>query len=392
MKVGLLFKSEVGFINANYTAGNERVFLQDLEILKNNKIPYTALCRATIYPNKYGVQSLFYPLFIKFITRKLERVRVNFFFRLFLIDLLNFVAEFWYCLLFWIRTLDCDVLIGHQTPLLAIFAPKKTIISLHNRILLPDYRILKRRYEKATFLFCSHYLANDFKQINNFQNRKFVVIYNAIDTGVFYKKKKYSMDKKLKLLYAGSWDEKKGLHLVLNAMARLEKRQQQNIELIISSNSKLWWDDFPQDKALYISLLKKKLKKARNVKPMQGVPYHLMPNLYRSCDCLVLSSVWQEPFGLVNIEAMSCGTPVLAFHVGAIPEIITPNENGFVLKKISAQQLEKKIEYIYKNRWVLESLGQKARSVVEEQFSLKIRERAFIDLIKSLGSTNNIKQ
>jgi glycosyltransferase involved in cell wall biosynthesis len=40
---------------------------------------------------------------------------------------------------------------------------------------------------------------------------------------------------------------------------------------------------------------------------------------------------WPEPFGLVMIEAMACGTPVLAFRCGSVPEVIDPGETGFIV-------------------------------------------------------------
>ena len=41
---------------------------------------------------------------------------------------------------------------------------------------------------------------------------------------------------------------------------------------------------------------------------------------------------WPEPFGLVMIEAMSCGTPVIAFNRGSVPEIIDDGVTGFVVE------------------------------------------------------------
>jgi glycosyltransferase involved in cell wall biosynthesis len=41
---------------------------------------------------------------------------------------------------------------------------------------------------------------------------------------------------------------------------------------------------------------------------------------------------WPEPFGLVMIEAMACGTPVIAFNRGSVPEIIEPGETGFIVE------------------------------------------------------------
>jgi glycosyltransferase involved in cell wall biosynthesis len=47
---------------------------------------------------------------------------------------------------------------------------------------------------------------------------------------------------------------------------------------------------------------------------------------------LLMPIVWPEPFGLVMIEAMSCGTPVIAFNRGSVPEIIEDAITGFIVE------------------------------------------------------------
>ncbi|MDN4517218.1 MULTISPECIES: glycosyltransferase family 4 protein [Mycobacteriaceae] len=46
--------------------------------------------------------------------------------------------------------------------------------------------------------------------------------------------------------------------------------------------------------------------------------------------CLVFPSQWEEPFGMVMIEAMACGTPVVALRCGAVPEIVHDGVTGFI--------------------------------------------------------------
>lgn len=47
---------------------------------------------------------------------------------------------------------------------------------------------------------------------------------------------------------------------------------------------------------------------------------------------LVMPIEWPEPFGLVMIEAMACGTPVIAFSAGSVPEIVEDGVTGFIVK------------------------------------------------------------
>ena len=45
---------------------------------------------------------------------------------------------------------------------------------------------------------------------------------------------------------------------------------------------------------------------------------------------------WGEPFGLVPVESMACGTPVIAFNRGAVPEIVINGKTGFVVDSVNA--------------------------------------------------------
>src|SRR5262249_52026124 len=44
---------------------------------------------------------------------------------------------------------------------------------------------------------------------------------------------------------------------------------------------------------------------------------------------------WPEPFGLVMIEALACGTPVIAFRRGSVPEVLTDGETGFIVDDVA---------------------------------------------------------
>jgi glycosyltransferase involved in cell wall biosynthesis len=76
---------------------------------------------------------------------------------------------------------------------------------------------------------------------------------------------------------------------------------------------------------------------------------------------LVFPIDWQEPFGLVMIEAMACGTPVVAFGLGSVPEVIDDGVTGFIVETIEdAVEAVEKIDDLDRTR---------VREVFEERFS-----------------------
>ncbi len=61
---------------------------------------------------------------------------------------------------------------------------------------------------------------------------------------------------------------------------------------------------------------------------MQG---QSLAEVYQKAEALLFPIQWEEPFGLVMIEAMACGTPVIAFNRGSVPEIVKDGVTGFVV-------------------------------------------------------------
>ena len=87
--------------------------------------------------------------------------------------------------------------------------------------------------------------------------------------------------------------------------------------------------------------------------------------LYQKAKAFLFPILWEEPFGLVMIEAMACGTPVVAFNNGAISEVVVDSKTGFVIDNNSE---EKMIEAVRK----IDSIRRAdCRNYVEENFSVE---------------------
>jgi glycosyltransferase involved in cell wall biosynthesis len=98
---------------------------------------------------------------------------------------------------------------------------------------------------------------------------------------------------------------------------------------------------------------------------------------------LVFPISWPEPFGLVMIEAMACGTPVIAFRAGSVPEIVEDGVTGFIV-----QTEEEAIDAI-KHR--LPTLDRRTvRAEFERRFTAKKMAQSYVEHYETLMSVDGV--
>ncbi len=66
--------------------------------------------------------------------------------------------------------------------------------------------------------------------------------------------------------------------------------------------------------------------------------------LYQNAKAFIFPILWEEPFGLVMIEAMACGTPVVAFGNGAVPEVVVDGKTGYIINPNDKIQMTNQIQ------------------------------------------------
>ena len=129
-------------------------------------------------------------------------------------------------------------------------------------------------------------------------------VYNGIDLDEY----EFSEKKKDYLLFLGEVSEKKGIHHALEIAEKTKK------ELIIAG---------PIYNREYFSLkVEPRIKENPKITYIGEVGGEEKQTLLKSANCLLFPITWREPFGLVMVEAMACGTPVIALNNGSVPEII----------------------------------------------------------------------
>ena len=98
---------------------------------------------------------------------------------------------------------------------------------------------------------------------------------------------------------------------------------------------------------------------------------------YKNAKATLVPIQWEEPFGLVMIESMATGTPVIAFRRGSVPEIVIDGKNGFIVNTVEEMaEATKKIGRIDRNL---------CRAHIEQNFDLKRMidryEKEFLKLV-----------
>ncbi|GGB25818.1 glycosyltransferase family 4 protein [Mucilaginibacter rubeus] len=162
------------------------------------------------------------------------------------------------------------------------------------------------------FTACSNYIAN---QINAFAD--VTTIYNGVDLNDYDFNAGVPNDAPLAFL--GRIQHEKGTAIAIHTAKKT------NQKLVIAGNvpnEPIHQQYFNEQVKPYID--------GEQIKYIGPVNNLQKNDLLRNSKAFLMPVTWDEPFGIVMAEALACGTPVIGFNRGAIPEIVINGSNGFV--------------------------------------------------------------
>ncbi len=105
--------------------------------------------------------------------------------------------------------------------------------------------------------------------------------------------------------------------------------------------------------------------------------------LYSAADVMIVPSR-EEAFGQTALEALSCGTPVVAFRVGGLPDMIQHQHNGYLAEPFDVHDMARGIHSILSNDAAWQTLSQNARQSVLAGFTLEHQARRYLEVYEEL--------
>lgn len=92
-------------------------------------------------------------------------------------------------------------------------------------------------------------------------------------------------------------------------------------------------------------------------------------NVYHTADIVVVPSRWQEPLGLINLEAGACHKPVVATRAGGIPEVVEDGVNGYLVDPGDVDTLAARVAALIADPSLRARMGDAGRARVEQMFT-----------------------
>ncbi len=117
-----------------------------------------------------------------------------------------------------------------------------------------------------------------------------------------------------------------------------------------------------------------------------------LEEFYYRADVFVAPSVWDEPLGLVILEAMAAKTPVIATRKGGIPLAVKNGVNGFLIRPKNSRQIAEACNKLLENDELRKKLGEAARKTVEEKFIWKKIAQKYVRIYKKACANGNNKK
>ncbi len=272
----------------------------------------------------------------------------------------------------------------HYAPILRRLGYKgKIYVHIHNELFRKSSPQYLEKLDKSIdgLLSCCEAVLVPLKESCPSLYEKGQVIYNGVDTQFFYPRTETKKDNVL--LFVGRMVEQKGVHLLLDAYRKLLRIYPDLILKLAGSAS------FGGGRKL--TEYEKKIEKEVDAINAHGGTVEMLgfvehdtelPKLYSEATVFCVSSQYTEAFPMVIVEAMFCGTAVVAPRLGGIPEALPSDELIYPEGKV--EEMYKKIEKVLSNKEYREKVEAQNLKYAKQHFTWDLIRDRFEEILTTI--------
>ncbi len=264
---------------------------------------------------------------------------------------------------------------------------QRFLVHIHGNV-LGDNKINNKIYEY--FIAISKYTKKLIMQDKKIKEEKIKLLYNGIVTQDFSKevsneeklqlKKKYQINENdTVIMFFGRTIKEKGIKELITSFKALKNLN--NAKLLIVGNS-----HYAQEiKTEYDYELEKISEDVKDKIKFTGyIQNRELYKIHAISDIVVLPSMWEELFGLVLVESMASGLPIITTRSGGIPEVV--NEKcAYILEKDDnlIENMTEKMDYLIENKDIRIKMGQEGKKQAKK-FDIEQYYKNFINMLEEI--------
>lgn len=274
--------------------------------------------------------------------------------------------------LFALRSRRVDITHVHSNPfhLLASARSNARVLHFHNSPVKCSPRYDQALARAHTVICCSHFIGRQLTDVVTYPASRIHVIHNGVDCEQFARvdraaaRAAYGIpDGQVVLLYAGRIGPEKGLLVLIESLEQMVAFGGEIPLLLVAGSGTLGYEAHQaawNDLRSYEGEVRQRASRLP-VRFLGNVPRRDLPRLYRAADVFVCPSIYDEPFGMVNVEAAAAGLPVIASAAGGIPEAVIHERTGLLVAPGDASALSDAIRRLVSDHLLRFRLADQAR-------------------------------
>lgn len=351
-----LLASRLCILGADPCGGSEVVLWEDARILESAGIPVRVYAHAALHGSPVHT--------IPFRTRTAQ------------LNTIEYIRGL-------LRKEPQALIIAYNEPALAGYSPDRVIVRFDWATPLPRYWSWPpwfSRFQRARYLFPSESERQIFIERHaRIPDQHTVVIPNAVDIELFQPRKLDAGSKRLlRVGFAGQWSERKGIEVLMDSWQSV-KSALPKCELYLAGGPLVWKNNSHITDTEAVTRRVKQMEQHGLIRCVGMLPRFAMPQFWSSLDVAVVPSLY-EPFGLVALEALACGVPVIASAVGGLKEIVTHGQCGLLVPPGDAAALDRALSTVLMDESLRLRLSEGARLRAHD-FSLQRRSSNLLGLV-----------